>query len=215
MIYVAIKICDKDLQFTTLIWNPDEDGTSYIEIEEGIFKYNEHCEVIQIHGKEFFPFLDLQLQWNTNNELKFKVYMEDNQKLKYFNSNSTHTKCCMKAIPFGLFKRLAKLTSINKRIVNTQIDELYPDHAKALKVAGLSPTKFPSLKEILIKNNIDKLKKKSKEDKKKKKRRNIYFCIGTCNTWMLRNTWNNIVPIHVILKRLRDKYDLKWLNVIS
>ena len=71
--------------------------------------------------------------------------MKENQKLKYLNSDSTHTKCCMKAIPFGLFKRLAKLTSINKRIMNQKIDKLYPDHEKAFKIAGLAP-KIPKYK---------------------------------------------------------------------
>ena len=118
----------------------------------------------------------------------------------------------MKAIPFGSFKQLAKLTSINERIMNQKIDESHPDHAKALKIAGLAPGEFPSVKETLT-NDIDKLKKKSKEDKKKKNGRNIHFCIGTCDAWIWRNTWNDIVPIHVILKRLRDKCDLKWLRI--
>lgn len=95
----------------------------------------------------------------------------------------------MKAIPYRLFKRLAKLTSINKRNINRKIDDLCPDHAKALKIAGLSPKKFPpSLREIL------KLKSKSKK-KNKKKNRTTYFCIGVYNTWIIRNTWNNVVSI--------------------
>ena len=136
---------DKDLQFTASIWNPDEDGDSYKEIEKDIFEYN---KIIQIYGRDHFPFLDLQLQWNSDNNLKFKVYMKENQKLKYLNSDSTHTNCCMKAIPFGLFKRLTKLTSINKRIMNKKINELYPDHAEALKIAGLAPKKFPTIRNI-------------------------------------------------------------------
>ena len=96
--------------------------------------------------------------------------------------------------------------------MNNGIDELCPDHVKASKAVGLSPKMFPSSKEIPIKNDIDKLKMKSKEDKKKK--RNVYFfCIGTCNTCSLRNTWNNVVPIHVVLKWLRDKYNLKWSRI--
>ena len=119
----------KDLQFTMSIWSPEE---------KKVYKYN---KVIEIYGKNSFPFLDLQLFWNTNNELKFKVYMKENQQLKYLNYDSTHTKCCMRAIPYGLFKRLAKLTSINKRNINKKINELYPNHTKALKVAGLTPKK--------------------------------------------------------------------------
>ena len=102
---------NKDLQFTTSIWNLDEKNTSnHEEKEEKIYKYN---DAIKIYGRDHFPFLDLQLKWNNNDELKFKVCVKENQKLKYLNSDSTHTKSCMKAIPFGLFKRLTKLTSIN------------------------------------------------------------------------------------------------------
>ena len=86
---------DKDLQFTMSIWSPEE---------EKVYKYN---KVIEIYGKNYFSFLDLQLFWNTNDELKFKVHMKENQKLKCLNSYSTHTKHCVKAIPCGLFKRLA------------------------------------------------------------------------------------------------------------
>ena len=51
------------------------------------------------------------------------------------------------------------------------------------------------------------------EEKKKKKLRTMPFCIGVCKTWVTRNTWNNIIPIHAILKKLRDKYNLKWLRI--
>ena len=72
--------------------------------------------------------------------------MKENQKLKYLNSDSTHTNNCLKAIPFGIFGRLAKLASPSKKKLNTKINELYPDHAKALKIAGLEPKKYPKLK---------------------------------------------------------------------
>ena len=96
---------DKDLQFTTSIWNPDEDGISHIEIEEGIFKCN---DVIQIHGKYHFPFLDLQLQWNINDELRFKVCVKENQKLKYLNSNSTHAKMLCESHSFWTIQKIGQ-----------------------------------------------------------------------------------------------------------
>lgn len=73
--------------------------------------------------------------------------MKENQKLKYLNSDSTHTKCCLKAIPNRIFGRLAKLTSTLRSKFDTTIDELHPDHTKALEVAGLAPKKYPSWKE--------------------------------------------------------------------
>ena len=121
------ELCgDEDLQFTTSIWKPDSK-------EKKITKYN---EVIEIFEYDYFPYLDLQLIWNNKDELKFKVYLKENQKIKYLNSDSTHSKHCIRAIPCGLFKRLAKLTSTTRRKLETTIDDLYPEHTKALKIAG-------------------------------------------------------------------------------
>ena len=178
------ELCgDEDLQFTTSIWKPDSK-------ENKTTKYN---EVIEIFEYDYFPYLDLQLIWNNKDELKFKVYLKENQKIKYLNSDSTHSKHCIRAIPCGLFKRLAKLTSTTRRKLETTIDKLYPKHTKALKIAGLTPKKFPKLKELLLKIKNDKEKKKIKiKNKNKKKNRNTYFCIGVCETWSGANS------IHVI-----------------
>ena len=80
----------------------------------------------------------------------------------------------MKAIPFDLFKRLTKLTSIDKRILDSEINKMHPNHAKALKVGGLSSKKFPKIEQILSEIGNE----KSKKDKKKN--RNTHFCTGTC-----------------------------------
>ena len=136
--------------------------------------------------------------------------MKENQKLKCLNSDSTHAKHCVKAIPNGSFKRLAKSASVNSRMMNNSIDEIHPDHAKALRTAGLSPKKFPTLKEVLMSVEND----KQKDKKKKKLRKRItHFCISICKTWTMRDTWNNAISIHVILERLRDKCNLKWLRM--
>ena len=58
--------------------------------------------------------------------------MKENQKLKYLNSDSTHTKCCLKAIPNRIFGRLTKLISTSRTKLDTTIDKLYPNHVKAL-----------------------------------------------------------------------------------
>ena len=78
-----------------------------------------------------------------------KNYVKENQKLKYLNSDSTHAKCCLKAIPHGIFGRLAKLTSTSRSKLETRIDKLYPNHTNALEIAGLAPKKYPKLKGIL------------------------------------------------------------------
>ena len=72
----------------------------------------------------------------------------------------------MKAIPNGLFKRLAKLTSISNNMMDNNINEMYPDHMKALKIAGLTPKKFPTFREI-----YNKLKKTNYKKKRRRKTR--------------------------------------------
>ena len=46
-------------------------------------------------------------------------------------------------------KRLAKLTSVSKSNLQPRINILYLKHAKALRIANLAPTIFPTMKEIL------------------------------------------------------------------
>jgi len=70
--------------------------------------------------------------WNMNRNLRFKVFMKENQKLKYLNSGSCHTTSCFKAIPMGVFGRLSKLTLTLRKNMNSRIDCLYDDHAKVL-----------------------------------------------------------------------------------
>ena len=47
---------------------------------------------------------------------------------------SYHTNTTFKAIPSGVFKYLAKHTSQTASNSSLQIDEIYPDHANALKM---------------------------------------------------------------------------------
>ena len=41
--------------------------------------------------------------------------------------------------------------------------------------------------------------------KKKSKSRQTYFCIGVSDVWE--------TPVHVALRELRNKYNLKWLRI--
>ena len=45
-------------------------------------------------------------------------------------------------------------------MLNSRIDEIYPEHARSLKLANLAPDKFPKMKKILesIKGSIEKKK---------------------------------------------------------
>ena len=70
------------------------------------------------------PYLDLEIFWDSKGTLQFKVHLKENQKIKYLNFGSSHTKCCMKAILLGVFNCLAKLTSPTSSNIDQQINQI-------------------------------------------------------------------------------------------
>ena len=109
----------KFLKFTAVIWGNDkEDGK----------KYNN----VSVNRSEYFPYLDMEMFWSTENDLNFRVHLKPNQQLKHLNKGSTHTEACFVAIPSGLVRRLALLTMRTNELEDIRMDELYPLHAKAL-----------------------------------------------------------------------------------
>ena len=56
----------------------------------------------------------------------------------------------------------------------------------------------------------DKQQKEKKKKKKNDKSRSTHFCVGVCKTWVHRNTFLEMIPVHAILKKLRNKCNLKW-----
>ena len=189
-------LCSRDLLFTTEIWNPSEGITQVTKIDE-TFSTVESAS---------FPFLDMELSWAQDEMLTFKVHMKENQVLKYLNKGSCHTSNCFKAIPNGVFKRLSKLTSKTASNLNSKLDKLYPDHAKALRTANLAPSSFPTMKEIIEETECENEKKNAKEKKKRSNSRQVYFCIGQ------NKVWGGKHAIHAKIKTLRNKYNLKWLR---
>jgi hypothetical protein len=134
--------------------------------------------------------------------------MKPNQQLKYLNKGSTHTGSVFKAIPHGVYQRLAKLTTMTKENRNLSLKAIYPKHFEALKHAGLVQGRVPTLKHA--KRNIARLKKLSeknkpaKEKKANERQRAVYFCVGFSKTWL--------TPIHQTIKALKARYDLPWLR---
>ena len=98
-----------------------------------------------------------------------------------------------KAIPRGVFKRLAKLTTKTPKNANTPLDQLYPRHAKTLKNANLHPPKYPSINEVNEETETRKKLKEAKFEKSyhRKTPRDIFFCIGYSDSWSS--------PIHKII----------------
>ena len=57
----------------------------------------------------------------------------------------THTPGTLRAIPSGVLNHLAKLTSRKPSIHSEAVDKIYPDHANALRKAGLKNPDFPTM----------------------------------------------------------------------
>ena len=131
--------------------------------------------------------------------------MKNNQQLKYLNKDSAHTSACFRAIPIGVFGRLAKLTSVSTDESSTKfIEELYPEHAEALKIANLVSSRFPKLNDVL-KDAASRKQAKDTGGKKGKNTRQVYFCLAVSKFWKK--------PVWKVLKKLRDNHKLKWLCI--
>jgi ABC-type oligopeptide transport system substrate-binding subunit len=131
------------------------------------------------------------------------VHLKENQVLKYLNCGSTHTEACFAAIPTGVMKRLASLTTRIDKSESIRMDELYPMHAKALQTANLVTNIFATLGKVLDNQQTyptinDKEVKKDNQDT-----RTVQFCL------QMSKWWNN--PVHAILKELQNKHGLTWL----
>jgi hypothetical protein len=124
------------LVFTVSIWREEKND------EVGHPK----AEVVK---SSHFPFLDMKMTWTDKGDLIFGVYLKPGQQLKYLNSDSSHTPHCFKAITKGVFAHLASLTSLTNDSRYKTIKELYPQHHKALELAGLVPKYVQTLQEVL------------------------------------------------------------------
>jgi hypothetical protein len=182
------------LQFTVCIWDPN-------------FRGSWEDDKVQVFEEDYFPFLDMKLFWNDDGRLETGVYMKPNQELKYLNTESSHAPACLKAIPKGVFKRLAKLTTINGSNADESLENLYPTHVEKLRSAGLISGKIPSLGEQLchMDEQEDQVTAQKTKRRKRDRKRAIYFKLGFSNFWR--------TPIHKIIKRIKDRFNLAWLRV--
>ena len=80
-------------------------------------------------------------------------------------------------IPSGVLNRLAKLTSRNPSIHDEVVENMYPDHAKNFRKAGLAPPVFPSMGDLWRKQ-YENMDIEKEQDISKKKNRNVYFCVA-------------------------------------
>jgi GIY-YIG catalytic domain len=186
------------LQFTCNMWlNKSEMSNPILETDNKV----------TIEKGESFPYLDMEMFWSTNKSLNFRVHLKPNQLLKYLNNGSAHTRACLRAIPTGVCGRLAKLTTIDEMNGDKPLEEIYPQHFKALRNANLLSNKSPTLKEMTSKlgQKLNLNSTSSKTDKERNRRRSTFFCIGVSKAWL--------VPVHQVIKDIKKKYNLGWLRI--
>ena len=92
-----------------------------------------------------FPFFDMKTSWSPEGDLQFGVFRKKGQQLKYVGKEITHTPGTLRAIPSGVWNRLAKLTSRNPSIQAEAVDKICPAHENAICKAGLAPPVFPTM----------------------------------------------------------------------
>ena len=176
-------------QVTMVVWHPGGVDTT--------------IEGVSICTTQSFPYLDMELSWSNLGALTFRVHLKPNQRLKYLNRGSTHTKAVFASIPHGVLGRLARLTSVTDDSKHIPLNHLYPQHAQALRQARIAPDRYPTLQEMVAESNP--LSSRSGKRHAYNKRRQVYFCLGVSG-------WHS-EPVHVILKRLRNQFNLKWLRI--
>jgi hypothetical protein len=113
------------LLFTAEVWTTGEEGTTMVG------------EKVGTEAADQYPFLDMELSWDEEGILKFRVHMKPNQQLKYLNTGSAHTPGCFKAIMTRVCYCLTKLTTVDKNNEDMKLDEIYPEHFGTLNKADL------------------------------------------------------------------------------
>ena len=78
---------------------------------------------------------------------------------------------------------------MNNEMINNDIDDVCPNHAEALRIAGLNPKQFPTFKEISMNIEQDKQQKEKKKKKKNNESRSTCFFVGVCKTWVHGNAF--------------------------
>eukprot|EP00957_Ditylum_brightwellii_P179006 13635201-Ditylum_brightwellii.AAC.1 len=93
----------------------------------------------------------MKLLWDKEGNLYFKAYRKKGQALKYVDKQSLHMQSVFKSISKGVYTRLIRLTSVTEENKDLTIHEVYPEHTKALQMAGLITNKFPTIEELQLK----------------------------------------------------------------
>ena len=133
---------------------------------------------VQTVTKDEFPFLDMKMKCTPEGELNFSVFRKAGQQLKYVGKESTHTPGTLRAIPSGVLNRLAKLASRKTSLHSEGVEKVYPDHANALRKAGLAPPDFPTMGDLwkMQDEKLETANKKEPDVNKKKNKKCLFLC---------------------------------------
>jgi len=113
-------------------------------------------------------------------------------------------------ITAGVCYCLMKLTTVNEDSVNMKLDEIYPEHFKALNKAELvedfeAPTLGGKTLELEAASK-DEVGQAIKKRRERDRKRAIYFKVGFCNYWR--------TPIHKTIRKVKARFlTLTWLRV--
>ena len=182
---------NQHLQFTAEIWTIEEKSPTPAKEER-----------VQIVTNDKFPFLDM---WSPEGDLQFSVFRKRGQQLKYVGKENTYPPGTLRATPSGVLNCLAKLTSRKPSLHSEGVDKIYPDHANALRKAGLAPSNLPTMGDLWSKQD-EKVDTEKEPDVNNKKNRNVYFCVAYSRYF---STY-----IHRVISRQKKYFNLSWPRVI-
>jgi hypothetical protein len=187
------------------IWRPGNTSqplpTSEASVE-GIGTFHQ----VSINGNTSFPYLDIQLSWNDEGKLYFRVYRKLSKLVKCLNNDRHHHQNHKAAVLSGVKLCLALLITKTAANENQSISDIYPDKHEALKIAGQlkNGKKMQKLGEVLedeLRSGPTRLKKQSR-------------CMDKHNTLFIvkyANLGKQQQPNSMVIKSLRNAYKLKLL----
>lgn len=183
------------IKFTMDIWKPEEESRTVIP------------KVMNVVGGNAFPYLDMEMAFDEENDLCFAVYTKPNFQSKYLDVKSTHTAAMKSSVPRGVSIRLAGLTTRTAANENSSLSSLYPKVHATLKKSGhlKGDSRLPKLGTILNNREREIMEAQLRKEEWKKDKRNVYILARYSGNWR--------TPITNTIKRLKKKYGLGWLRV--
>ena len=163
---------------------------------------------VKVVGTEAFPYLDMEMRFNENKKLCFGVHTKPGFQTKYLDINSHHASAQKKALVRGVSIRLAGLTTRTADNQHVSLSTSNPKNHAALKAAGHlrgKDAQLPKLSTILDSRTREKAEAEMKKTEWNKDAKRTIFIIKK-----YEGKWRT--PIHVTLKKLREKYGLKWFR---